>query len=371
MQRVNIAVDTAFMSNFLVLGRSFITSILGEDVKVNLISPQGLTADINNGEVNKSFDLLVITNFTSIHERTRELILPHEKIEINRLSKPAQYALMKNFYEKQRHKPKNFYLPSIRYSTYHEHHNQYGIESDFDEPKDVIIKPLHGARGIGQIFFSKERTFSLVSFMKEFKAQRNPRQVYSLIQDYKIRHGADNIRFELGDKKHNACITSDASVDNDVLEDYQHNQNEIENDEGLKLLLEAFYIQEYVPVHVEFRLLTDHDGDIAYVQQRDLVTRHFPQATGSNGDEFNNQHAMDKFWLKGCLGKEYSFLEKLAKKVVGPLNSLDVFVTVDGQWGVFEYCNQFGIEGVPKPFAYKLHEEFIKNFIIKSGILSE
>lgn len=358
MLSINIALDTKMMDNFLVLGKTLHLFILGKEIKVNIINLGDITVEIKNDRIYKNYDLVVTSNLSYIDGRVKEYIYPHEKISLDRFTKPAQTFMIKDFHDKQKTKPKKFYSPVVRYSSFYEHHSQFAMEMDFEKPTDIIMKPLLGARGVGQIFFSKERTFSLVTFMKNFNGCLSSKMVYDLIQHYKQEYGDDAIKFELYNKPRDG--ENDGVVEVDT------------NDEGLNLLLNGFFFQEYVPVETEFRLLTDYNGSIAYVQKRNRIQKHFMQATGSdNGNEYVSSQPNDYRHFKSCLGTDISFLEGLCREVIGPLKSLDVFITEDKKWGLFEYSNQFGIEGVPKKFAYNLHKEFIRHIIHESGVYDD
>lgn len=53
-------------------------------------------------------------------------------------------------------------------------------------------------------------------------------------------------------------------------------------------------------------------------------------------------------------------------KTMTLISSIDLFFYEDGCFGIFEYCNQSGVCGVPSKVVYSLHLYYVKNTIVKA-----
>lgn len=201
----------------------------------------------------------------------------------------------------------------------------------------VVIKPRDGARGIGQ-FLVDLGFINLQHFIMN-------------LRDY-----ITSVR----EKRENTCTFDEFMAQWQGKVSY-HVGTERSQDEGLFALLDqGMVVQSLVPnVVSEWRIITGHDGEPVYCQRRTIRDRDsaLPQATGA-GDLVDSESIYD--WEKVFVNDDQRrcFLH-LCKNVIGPMNSLDLFVTENGDWGIFEYCNQFGVAGIPATIAYNLHHTFI------------
>lgn len=201
----------------------------------------------------------------------------------------------------------------------------------------VVIKPRDGARGIGQ-FLVDLGFINLQHFIMN-------------LRDY-----ITSVR----EKRENTCTFAAFMAQWQGKVSY-HVGTERSQDEGLFALLDQGMVVQSLVSNVasEWRIITGHDGEPVYCQLRNIRDRDsaLPQATGA-GDVVDSESIRD--WEKVFINdhQRQCFLY-LCKHVIGPMNSLDLFMTESAHWGIFEYCNQFGVAGIPADIAYHMHHTFI------------
>lgn len=203
----------------------------------------------------------------------------------------------------------------------------------------VVIKPKDGARGIGQYLVDTDK----VPFAKVMDA---------IDRFFKERYTEDQLIEAL--EKYKEGIVYSCSGEN-------------YDGEGLFCLRgQGYVIQSYVEgIDSEYRIITGGNSEIAYCQKRKIRKGNdgFAQATGSDTDSVKGDDVVDiKTVLKPAA---LSGLKRLLKDVVGPLSSVDLFVTSPSNWGIFEFCNQFGMVGVPHQTARKIHVDYLSSIIAK------
>lgn len=325
MERVIIAFQNDHINNFFCLP----IGTMIEDKKVIFISQPEF--DFIDGKLETNFDYLITDgsdNFgfdTKLHD-----VLPKEKlIIIPRFSKVVQSVRFNNHIERFPNKYPHFYNPKI-------YKNRNLITQNFGVPTGakVVIKPVHGARGIGQFLIDTNKV--------PFKV------VHELV--YRYNQGnidKENLFNEL-EPWGNGVIYSKGT--------------EKREDEGLEMLRGEYMIQEYISdLIAEYRLITDYKGDIVYCQRRTLKekTPGYAQAIGSEVLTNERDDIVSDFLSMQFATEIKSFI----KATIGPMNSVDLFYTKNKKWGIFEHCNQFGMMGIPDDIALKLHSDFIANLI--------
>lgn len=188
--------------------------------------------------------------------------------------------------------------------------------------KKVVIKPQNGARGIGQIVLDTTKV-NLQRFLEALSA--NAGRAIAMYRKH-ITYTSINERRE---------------------------------DEGIEML-RHFVITEYIPDIVEeYRCITGSDGDIAYIQKRELreAAPGYTQAIGSNSG--------NKILTIGDLEKklganDLSILKAAFVKEIGPLQSFDLWIDKNGQWGIFEFSNEYGTEGIPP----EIYRDFTMKYLV-------
>ena len=128
----------------------------------------------------------------------------------------------------------------------------------------------------------------------------------------------------------------------------------------------SYTFQRYIPnVETEIRVLTDSFGLPGFSCVRSRVGDEYVQATGVT-HLVDNIVCADLESLDIWKGNDYQLFLKLLEDVVGPMQSVDLFITEDGGWGIFEYCNQYGIAGVSAAYYSDSVKEFVMRAIDKS-----
>lgn len=206
----------------------------------------------------------------------------------------------------------------------------------------VVIKPRHGARGIGHFVVNTDQI-----------------SIGMLVHDIRDT----SVAIEDLVKKYAPHVTYHGGMEN-------------YGDEGRSnLLQQGMAVQERVPnVKAEYRVLLDGNS----VPFAVLPRTRYKKVTGeadSHGHDYDQATGTSVFLdsaykgmkLEDALTKpaHHKAFCKLVKGVVPALNSVDLFVTEDDEWGIFEYCNQFGTVGVPLPVATDLHINYIGTLLDK------
>lgn len=232
---------------------------------------------------------------------------------------------------------KNFISPRIYSTQFADKRNStFGPEI----AGRVVVKPTDGARGIGQIVADMD----------------------------KVTPAALMILIKSADDKENFLSNIEALAPH---VEYHIGHGELE--EGLTSLVEqGFFVQQQVPdVSEEFRLILDKDSTVAmsFKRKRDLK----PLDPERNAFEYKQATGVTYFREETKPCGEYALsihreeIEMLLKELNIPLNSVDLFFTSSGKWGIFEYCPQFGTEGIDQ----QIMEPFLRQQIEKLlGIVS-
>lgn len=328
MQRVIVAFQNSNINNFFCLPQG---TIINNKKVLFTNQPR---YDIVDGRLETNFDYL-ITDGTVSNAYSDNIVdmLPKEKVAVlRRYSKITQSIRLTKYVSKYTPLAMdslNIIIPKVYFSE-----ETLTLNHIVPNGIKVVIKPIHGARGIGQFVIDTSKVPFKTIHELIFKFTENKLEIDELFQ--KLEPWKDCYIYSKGTEHH----------------EY----------EGLYLLKNGYMVQEYIDkVNSEYRVITDYKGDIAYCQKRSIVEKSpgYPQAIGSEiitserddivdfSEEFSNSLVMSNF----------------IKEVVGPMNSVDLFVTEDGKWGIFEHCNQFGMSGVPNEIAFKLHKDFISNMM--------
>lgn len=311
MKRIVVAISLKMMNQWDVLEQG--TVIGGHEVIFH--SDPRMT--IRKDRTFFNFDLAIDDGTTKIDGFSLSSIVPKNRlIIIPRFNKVEQHLRIRTAID-------DALLFDIDFSDFKSvnmyHNSQTNGSSHLqaiDEP--VVIKPLDGARGIGQ-FLVKQPSYALLKIVDAICAMRQGR-----LKEEEVIESLD---------KYSDGFTYATS-------------GERQPHEGMTALkIDGMCIQEFIPdISHEYRLITDADCKIVYCQNRKIkvdAIEDFPQAIGSAGT-IDDEVPIEKVVKESAV----EAIEYLAKNVVGPCSSIDMFVTKNGEWGFFEYCNQFGIVGV-------------------------
>lgn len=326
MSKVHIVVSK-YMNNFNVLHQGI--EIAGKRVYFHN-DPQ---VSIIDGEAHFNFDYIISNGTMTIDDTLVEDLVPSSMVTTTRrYDKNIQAVRINNFVQDQDFKK----FHKIKAWS---HLQKEGFAHLVDLKGKVVIKPKDGARGIGQLLVDTDQISltRVVEDLNKFLVDGYDKQPLLDL----IASNPNSIKYSIGAER--------------------------SPDEGLTVLFEQGYvIQSFVEnLKDEYRLLTDHNCNIVYCQIRKtrIYKNGFPQATGSNADGLLGKDVVD---INTVLSKvALKQLTAIAKSVIGPVSSIDLFITNSGEWGIFEYCNQFGVKGVPYKKVLEIHKNFVEHLITK------
>ncbi|QNR51785.1 hypothetical protein Xoosp14_94 [Xanthomonas phage Xoo-sp14] len=221
---------------------------------------------------------------------------------------------------------KNFISPRIYSTQFADNRNStFGP----DIRGRVVVKPIDGARGIGQIVADMDK-ITPAALMILIKAAKDKDAFLEALEKLK-----PHVEYHIG-------------------------HGDIE--EGLTSLVEqGFFVQQQVPnVTAEFRLILTHKSEVAMIfkRKRDNI----PLSDDANAFDYKQATGVTVLLEEAKPTGEYELnvhldeITTFLKELDIPLNSVDLFFTDDGKWGVFEYCPQFGTEGIDQ----KIMEPFLR-----------
>lgn len=169
------------------------------------------------------------------------------------------------------------------------------LESD----KKYLIKSMGAARSLGQMITSKDEIFTIIEFLasKECDAE------------------SFNARFNI-----------DTSTSRD-----EHEDNFLFN----RINRGNVYISELIEFESEYRVLYFQGDD-----EEPIIESRKGYSAGSKEKRLHEVVPLDESRLTGSV---FQKLKEFGDQHPSPMLSFDVYATVDGRWGLFEYCPQFGV----------------------------
>lgn len=335
-------VPNRLINNFDVLGCSI---RLTEDIEVKFHRDPIINMD--GTRIKANFDMY-IGNGDAESERWRKMLAPHQFIDLPRYDKFTQALRLQRgiqAYEKTDHPGDHGFIPVQTWFT--------GLNSGNNYPPvagKMVIKPQDGARGAGQ--WLVDTNFVNLQY---FSAK-----LTDFVSD--VRSNGDEVVVK--EKLETFLAKFDGHVS-------YHSGGEHYATEGFTMLSDqGAVVQSLVPdIEHEFRLITGVDGSPVYCQRRKIRDNEskLPQATGG-GFVIDHDAVMD--WEDLLGSNRRHALRWLCQNVIGPMNSLDLFKTKDGGWGILEYCNQFGVSGIPQDIARDMHINYLYK-VVKAYIAAE
>lgn len=271
-----------------------------------------------NGEPVFNFSILI----TSQPEKWEGIVPAEQLYGIKRLGKTKQNAMLNRFI--RRSGAQNAVLVPFWGSNF-----QDGKHTSFlghDVGGRVVVKPEDGARGVCHMVVDFDKV-SVGAFLRDLYTKDV--KLVDMHEKYK-----DHIKIGHG----HAWDDAEAQK---VKEEGQ------------------FTFQRYVEnINQEVRILTDHLGNIGFACLRDRSGDDYKQATGVT-HLVEQQRLVDEDFLKKWINVDFDIFKELLRDVVGPMSSVDLFITNDGKWGICEFCNQYGIVGVPREYYIKSVRDYV------------
>lgn len=210
---------------------------------------------------------------------------------------------------------------------------------------NFIIKPIDGARGIGQVLFKDCANQNKATLFKRFNEFCRKLATVDGI-NFSHAHASDEISKAL--KK--------TFGDDVVWSGYEAKDSFFI--EGLfKDPESGFFAQEFLEnIALETRVITGKKNELHFFERQAREDRPFKQATGSGGSDY---HQDPSHALRYCSEEVVDEFKKLFRSF-GQCMSVDLFVTTDGKFGIFEYCNQYGTDVDDPEIHRKIHIDFLK-----------
>lgn len=201
---------------------------------------------------------------------------------------------------------------------------------------NYVLKPLSGARGIGQFLVNNN----------ESKVKLEASVLIS-----KLANCKDDLSSILDNPNWNVIYNT-------------HGENS--ENEGLNALRDqGVFLQEYIDnIEDEYRVLTDGEGELTYIQKRFRREDKFRQAIGSDPSDNSNVCPNVRERISHALG----FIAAAAKELdIDPgLMSFDFFtVQGTGDVGILEMSTQYGFEGVPRDLVLNITRDYFTKVIVR------
>ncbi len=295
--------------------------------KVRVLFHRNPLISLDGGEPEFNFDIMIDNHRSAMGDklefRYRHVVPKNRYNSLERLGKTEQAIMLNQAIKNLRVGTHNF-LPIKTYRA--SYTGNVGTDHYSTAKGRVVVKPNDGARGVGHLVVDLEKTNWRV-----------------------LNNRLGLLTIGLGDWDELISLPGVS----------YHSISEYSKDEGKQSLLDQGYcIQGLVPnIEAEYRLLTDRDGNIVYIQKRAFKGgEEYPQAIGSNASDSDRIATLADI----LPAQDVKALRKLAQTTIGAMSSIDLFITKDGKWGIFEYCNQFGTVGVPMDVNRKLHLEYLE-----------
>lgn len=251
------------------------------------------------------------------------------------------------------------------------------------ENTSYLIKPEHGARGIGNILFNSDYATptKLLKLLNSAKSSEPSEQE----SDYKI----------IQDKFVKSLFNTDLGI---PIAHYV-SVRDLHPGEGIEVLTstEANCLQEQIQsIYAEYRFITDENGKVCYIVRRSINTVLQIRPGVSYGQGCGNMEIPKSVFIPNADGVdnlfkvEYAYTESskvptklqdtrhrdcLTSALLGieslklPLHSFDVFIQEDANvntawnWGIFEFCPQFGVEAVPMRMIIEPAKRFVEQCV--------
>lgn len=319
--------DLPSINNHECLFPSFVAHIDGGPAEVILHS-EPVTA-LHGNTLARNYDLLISPHpIPMAGERC---------IVLERYTKVQQCAMMMEFIEKHRAQFPNFIVPAT-WAT------EADLKADVSSyaVKNVIFKFQDGARGICQLLVENVANVNKSTLFRHFKAamlelSKAELNAQDVVGVNKLIH--EKLEKALGVP---ALWTGYEQRDAGYLPELLNPDN--------------YYVQKYVDhLREEHRILVMDESEIHYFKRGVRADRPFPQATGGVTSIYSPSLALDDHYHTLLTEEIKNFLATF----VPEMNSADLFVTQDGKYGLFEFCNQYGTD-VDDPHIFsQIHRHFI------------
>ena len=337
MKRLIVAYDDHAVNNFQHAPARF------KRGNVEVLVHADPRIDIDGVEVVTNFDLLINSGLGPV--KGSGFLDQSALVTLPRHSKSRQMVELHKITVRQ--ESFHYIQPLTRYCNQHTWTGT-SVGGTVDLGRYVVIKPEDGARGIGQYVVDTKRT-KIATVLTAIKDGLLP--------------NADAIAEMYGDT---VFLATDKEKD---------------ENEGAEVIVSQGYIaQSVIPdIVAECRVLISPAGPNVYLDRtirnksKGGVT--YSQATGADADSGKavtrlehtqfNKH-IPEIGRDTYIAEINNFLYEMSLDVC-PFGSVDLFITREGKWGIFEYCNQFGTIGYQPRQMSDYHSDAIFHWLDQNG----
>ena len=337
MKRLIVAYEPIRVNNFRHTPARFTRG----DVEVLIHSDPRI--EIDGDRVVTNFDLLIESGMSPT--KGSGLVDQSMVVALPRHAKSRQVVELSRIADRM--DALHFIQPLTRYCNQHTWTGT-SVGGIADLGRYVVIKPEHGARGIGQYVVDTKRV-KIAAVLTDIENGKLP--------------DAETIK-----EKYDDAV-------------YLATDKEKTEGEGSQVIVGQGYIaQSVIPgIVAECRVLISPCSSNVYldrsIKKKSKVGIVYSQATGADSESGDattklTHTQFNKFIPRACndsYAKEITqFLHQMSQDIC-PFGSVDLFITEGGHGGVFEYCNQFGTVGYNPRQMADLHSDAIFHWLDQNG----
>lgn len=283
--------------------------------------------DFDGRTINKNFDYHI--DFRLKENRFHSNLLPGRYFHFPRLKRMTQYIELYHFNQSNQGKENPIYIPEFYTAT--QRTGEHVAMANFSLPKSekVVIKHQFGARGSNQVVVPSNMLTTLLKHTRGLT-----------IGEVK--------------KKFPDLIYSDGTKLDEV---FFNKPSDL-------------FISELVPeVRTEWRLLVGGSG--IYARERSIKQGPYPQANLDH-NVFPTLPVVNYEPIEDVFEEQLvNTLRDLVKYINLPLGSIDLFLTQDNRYGIFEYSTQFAFVGADNHFIRQLLLDGISSVVCKDKLFKE
>lgn len=314
--------DNEYINNIDLIGAGYYS----EKHKASVVVIGNPKASIVGDEVITNFDIILHANRSHPLQDDSSVswtdIIGNRSVGIDRVSKAVMQPIMAKYAKNKNMSlfvPVKTYLSNTRMAS--KDHPELIFGGDL--PKSYVIKSCHGAQGYGQIVIKDRDKISLQKLMDAIW-----KNDYSSLVSFADNHRDVVQLIGDGGRKTMEQINNQGCIAQEIIKN----------------------------ISAEYRILAVNNGDIHYITHRERKGGEYKQANGCN-TPFREVRSLNYFIKDKKMVSEIKDMVKMICNKFGPLQSIDLFLTNDGRWGIFEFSNQFGVVG-PGP-------KIVKDILVK------
>lgn len=260
--------------------------------------------EFNGEKLERNFDYHF--DFCMKPNRLHRQLIPDNYFHYPRQRRIDQYI---NTYKFNQMNNEELLIPKFYSATQRTGEHVRSLNFGLPDCEKVVIKPQLGARGSNQIVC--------------------PTNMLTTV----IKHSKDKSLGEIKEMFPDLIYTDNSDWDTIYFSD----------------LTELFISELITGVKQEFRLLVS--GDKIYARERVIKQGPYPQANLEVG-LWPTIPVVKYEPIRSYFSEELvSTLEDYVKSINLPFGSIDLFLTQDGRWGIFEYSSQFAFHGADPLFV--------------------